>query len=90
MRNGWPSRDRLTFFVDIDLGIHFYRHLSEDDRFGIEFHDDHFPDRAPDDSEWLTLVAKRGWVGVTHDRKIRRDHRPIMIFLAVSGRGERI
>ncbi|MDZ7643576.1 MAG: hypothetical protein U5K76_04675 [Woeseiaceae bacterium] len=49
-----------------------------DGRFNVEFHDTHFPCRAPDDSERLTLIAERGWVGVTHDRKIRRDHRLII------------
>ncbi len=73
-----PSKDPLTFFVDIDLGIHFYEHLSGDARFNVEFHDDHFREGAPDDSEWLTLIADRGWVGITHDRKIRRDHRPLI------------
>jgi hypothetical protein len=70
-------RERPTFFVDIDLGPHFFATLSRDGRFGVEFHDDHFT-MGTDDSEWLSLIAGKGWIGVTHDKKIRRDHRPII------------
>ena len=70
--------DAPTFFIDRDLGIRFAEHLSADSRFQVETHDTHFPDRAADDAEWLELIAKSGWIGVTHDKKIRRDHRGII------------
>jgi hypothetical protein len=70
-------RDAATFFVDVDLGINFYTALRVDNRFGVEFHDNHFAE-GTDDADWLTLIAAKGWIGVTHDQKIRRDHRPII------------
>lgn len=63
-----------TFFVDQDLGPRFYGRLLSDTRFNVEYHNDHFCDQATDDSEWLALIAENGWIGVTHDKKIRRDH----------------
>lgn len=69
--------ESFTYFIDVDLGIHFFTALSTDERFRVEFHDQHFP-RGTDDSVWLTHIAERGWIAVTHDRKMRRDHRPII------------
>jgi hypothetical protein len=38
----------------------------------VEPHNDHFQDEnPPDDHEWLRFVANRGWVGLTHDKRIR-------------------
>ena len=70
--------DAPTFFVDIDLGIHFFTNLSADGRFKVEFHDAHFPKAGTDDAEWLRFIAEKGWIGVTHDKKIRRHHRSII------------
>lgn len=67
-----------TFFVDIDLGIHFFTDLSADGRFNVEFHDTHFPGTGTDDADWLRLIAERGWIGVTRDKKIRNHHRAII------------
>jgi hypothetical protein len=70
--------DAPTFFIDRDLGIRFAEHLAADKRFRIELHDTHFPHRAADDPAWLELIAKSGWIGVTHDKKIRSQHRAII------------
>lgn len=70
--------DQPIFFVDRDLGPRFFDILAADGRFSVEFHDMHFRDPATDDSVWLKLVAKNGWVAVTHDKKIRAHHREII------------
>jgi hypothetical protein len=70
--------EKPTFFIDRDLGPHFFQALQVDDRFGVEDHNAHYRGRAPDDSEWLQLVAANNWVAVTHDRKIRAQHRSII------------
>jgi hypothetical protein len=70
--------DAPTFFVDRDLGPRFASKLATDSRYNVEYHDTHFPDPKTDDSEWLTLIAAKSWVGVTHDGRLRADHRPIV------------
>jgi hypothetical protein len=70
--------DAPTFFVDRDLGPSFFADISSDGRFLAEFHDTHFPDPTTDDSVWLRLIAETGWIGVTHDKKIRAQHREII------------
>lgn len=58
-----------VFFTDRDLGKRFPEILSAAG-LQVERHADHF---APDasDEEWLALVGSRGWVAVSHDRRIR-------------------
>lgn len=36
----------------------------------VERHDDHFPPTATDE-EWLTEVGRRGWVALSHNKRIR-------------------
>ena len=36
----------------------------------VERHADHFAPDTPDE-EWLETVGKRGWIALTHDRRIR-------------------
>lgn len=59
----------LVFFTDRDLGKQFPAILRESG-LTVERHDDHFAPTAPDE-EWLEFVGGRGWVAVTHDRRIR-------------------
>jgi hypothetical protein len=70
--------DAPTFFVDRDLGPRFFGAVSADSRFLVEFHDTHFSDPSTDDSDWLRLIAEKNWIGVTHDKKIRSNHRAII------------
>ncbi len=70
--------DAPTFFIDRDLGPSFFAHVAGDERFNVEFHDTHFPNPATDDADWLQLIATNGWIGVTHDKKIRQQHRSII------------
>lgn len=58
-----------VYFTDRDLGRRFPEIL----RIGgltVERHADHFePDTT--DEEWLEEIGKRGWIALTHDRRIR-------------------
>jgi len=58
-----------VFFTDRDLGKQFPDILAA---AGLEVarHADHFePDCA--DDEWLEVVGQKGWIAITHDRRIR-------------------
>jgi hypothetical protein len=58
-----------VFFTDRDLGKRFPEILRIAG-LSVERHADHF---APDcsDESWLAHVGKRGWIAITHDRRIR-------------------
>lgn len=57
------------FFTDRNLGKRFGRRLRE---LGltVEIHDDHLAQETPDETV-IRLVAKRGWVLLTHDGRMR-------------------
>lgn len=38
----------------------------------VEIHDDHFPNTRTHDEVWLPEVAARGWIGLSHNKGIRR------------------
>ncbi len=57
------------FFTDRDLGKNFPDILRQNG-INVEKHIDHFADDAKDE-EWLTVIGKRGWYVLTHDRRIR-------------------
>ena len=59
----------FVYFTDRDLGRRFPEIL----RAGgltVERHEDHFAPEAADET-WLEAVGKRGWIALTHDRRIR-------------------
>ncbi len=57
------------YFTDRDLGKRFPEILKSGG-LTVERHGDHFaPDTA--DEVWLEAVGKRGWIALTHDRRIR-------------------
>ena len=58
-----------TYFTDRDLGKRFPEVLAAA-RVSVEAHHRHFAPDAPDD-EWIPVVAQRGWIAVTHNRRIR-------------------
>lgn len=58
-----------VFFTDRDLGKRFPEIL-EAAQLTVERHVAHFPDDCSDDV-WLAEVGRRGWVAITHDRRIR-------------------
>ena len=59
----------LVFFTDRDLG-HQFPAILRGANLRVERHSDHF---APDceDTLWLSEVAARGWISLTHDGRIR-------------------
>ena len=59
----------VVYFTDRDLGKRFPEILRSSG-LTVERHTDHFAPAAPDE-EWLEAVGRRGWVALTHDRRIR-------------------
>jgi len=59
----------LVYFTDRDLGKQFPQIL-RDAGLTVERHDDHFKPWTPDE-DWLAEVGKRGWIAISHDRRIR-------------------
>lgn len=62
----------LVFFSDRDLGKQFPEILRTAG-FEVERHDQHFLPATPDE-EWLKEIGRRGWIAITHDKRIR--HKP--------------
>jgi hypothetical protein len=58
-----------VFFTDRDLGKRFPEILSAAG-LHVKRHADHFAPDCPDE-KWLEEIGKRGWVAITHDRRIR-------------------
>ena len=58
-----------VYFTDRDLGRNFPSILRAAG-LEVEVHADHFPHDTPDE-EWLRAVSERGWVVLTHDKRIR-------------------
>lgn len=63
-----PPRD-WVFFTDRDLGNTIPDALRQAG-YHVERHDDHFSPTTTDE-EWLPIVAERGWVALSHNKKIR-------------------
>lgn len=59
----------FEYFTDRDLGRRFPQ-LLRDAGLVVHAHDDHFGPSTPDAS-WITEVATRRWVVLTHDRRIQ-------------------
>ncbi|HEX5409670.1 MAG TPA: hypothetical protein VFW89_07880 [Gemmatimonadaceae bacterium] len=59
----------VVYFTDRDLGKQFPNILSTAG-LSVERHCDQFAPNCPDE-EWLAEIARRGWVALTHDRRIR-------------------
>ncbi len=59
----------FVFFTDRDLGIRFPEIL-ESAGLTVERHKTHFAPDTPDDV-WLKSIGERGWIALTHDRRIR-------------------
>jgi hypothetical protein len=72
----------VVFFTDRDLGISFPAILAAAG-LSVERHRDHFPPDCSDD-RWLAVVGQRGWVAVTHDRRIR--HKPNELAAVIDAR----
>jgi hypothetical protein len=59
----------FVYFTDRDLGKRFPEILKSGG-LTVERHADHFAHDTPDET-WLKEVGKRGWIALTHDRRIR-------------------
>jgi PIN like domain len=59
----------VVYFTDRDLGKRFPEILKSNG-LKVERHSDHLAPDTPD-AEWLEVVGERGWVALTHDRRIR-------------------
>jgi hypothetical protein len=59
----------LVFFTDRDLGKQFPEILRSGG-LTVERHHDHFAPNASDET-WLEAAGQRGWIALTHDRRIR-------------------
>ncbi|MGH8513862.1 MAG: hypothetical protein ACREV8_07950 [Gammaproteobacteria bacterium] len=59
----------LVFFTDRDFGTRFPEILASVG-LKVERHRDHFPHDCADE-DWLRIIGRRGWVAVSHDRRIR-------------------
>jgi hypothetical protein len=59
----------FVYFTDRDLGKRF-PDILRSGGLTVERHADHFAPDAPDDL-WLEDVGRRGWIALTHDRRIR-------------------
>lgn len=60
---------RFVYFTDRDLGNRFPEILRSAG-LTVERHGDRFAPDTPDE-EWLAAVGARGWIVLTHDRRIR-------------------
>ena len=59
----------FVFFTDRDPGKRFPEILTSGG-LTVERHADHFAPGAEDEA-WLEEIGKRGWIALTHDRRIR-------------------
>jgi hypothetical protein len=59
----------VVYFADRDLGRRFPEELRAAG-IAIERHDEHFGSQTPDEV-WIPEVARRGWVALTRDSRIR-------------------
>jgi hypothetical protein len=60
-----------VFFTDRDLGRRIFPDRLREGGLRVEVHFDHFAPAAAD-TEWLPVVAARGWVVLSNDQKIMR------------------
>jgi hypothetical protein len=60
-----------VFFTDRDLGKSTSNALRAAG-YDVRGHDDVFPDTRTRDEIWLPQVAAKGWIALTHNKKIRR------------------
>ncbi len=59
-----------VFFIDRSLSKNVFARAFTAAGVRYELHDDHFAPNTPD-TDWIEAVAKRGWVILTVDKRIR-------------------
>ncbi|HVT61800.1 MAG TPA: hypothetical protein VHR45_25810 [Thermoanaerobaculia bacterium] len=60
----------LVFFTDRDLGRSVPAALAVGG-LRVEPYSAHFGENSVEDGEWLRLVGERGWIALSHNKKIR-------------------
>lgn len=63
----------IRFFIDRCLGSKRIVTALKSSGIAVEIHDDHFAKDAQD-VDWLPEVGKRGWVILTKDARIGKNH----------------
>lgn len=67
------SEQEIIFFIDRCLGKRHIATALESSGVAVEIHDDNFGQNATD-VDWLPEVGKRGWVVLTKDARISKNH----------------
>jgi len=67
------SEPEIIFFIDRCLGKRLIAKAFQNSGIAFEIHDDHFGQNAID-VDWLPEIGKRGWVVLTKDAKIGKNH----------------
>jgi predicted nuclease of predicted toxin-antitoxin system len=67
------SEQEITFFIDRCLGKKLIATAFQSSGIAVEIHDDHFAKDAQD-VDWLPEVGKQGWVILTKDARIGKNH----------------
>lgn len=67
------SEQEIIFFIDRCLGSKRIVTALKGSGIAVEIHDDHFAKDAQD-VDWLPEVGKQGWVVLTKDAKISKNH----------------
>jgi len=63
----------ITFFIDRCLGSKSIVETLRKAGISVEIHDEHF-DKGAQDVDWLPEVGKKGWVVLTKDDRISKNH----------------
>lgn len=63
----------ITFFIDRCLGSKSIVETLRKAGITVEIHDEHF-DKGAQDVDWLPEVGKKGWVVLTKDDRISKNH----------------
>ena len=74
----------VTYFTDRDVGRKLPESLKASGLV-VEAHDDHFDPLTPDE-EWLAEVAKRGWLAITRDARIRYSPLALRVLMQTGAR----
>jgi predicted nuclease of predicted toxin-antitoxin system len=81
------SKDvKIVFFIDRSLGKSHVVNALRDMGELVEIHDQYFNQATPD-TDWLPVVASKGWIVLTADKKIA--HRRLEM-MAVQNSGARM
>ena len=62
-----------TFFIDRCLGGKCIAEVLRRSGITVEIHDEHF-DKGAQDVEWIPQVGQRGWIVLTKDKNISKNH----------------